>query len=313
MSQLEGEALATAIGNEISLLQSVSGRQPQQAVVFQPQAISETLAPARAELQRLLPVAGPLVLLERPLQGCTVVLTLPAVDRVDAVPHGAVADRRGDIGGGPTEAATERLPSPTDFQDEGGGAESWQCTVCYQEPPPAERIAMPCCNNSLCATCTRRVVSDELARVRSDIRRNNNPGRANGGQQRRRRLPFICPFCRHRSSFHAGALGAGATLALGSPTPRSPIDVDAHSPMAPAHPPPHPSPPTARSRSAILAPLLRRAQLRCFDSSELTWPHGSQGADHRPICPAPPRPARHTALGCPSLVSPVGSRRNGNS
>ena len=75
ISQLEGAALATAIGSEISLLQSGSSQQPQQVVIFRPQAFSPALSPALAALRLPCPGTGPIVLIERPLQGCTVVAT----------------------------------------------------------------------------------------------------------------------------------------------------------------------------------------------------------------------------------------------
>ena len=77
ISQLEGTAVATAIGTEISLLQSVSGHQPQQVVVFRPRVVSAVLTPALEALRLLERVNGPVVLIERPRQGCTVVSTEP--------------------------------------------------------------------------------------------------------------------------------------------------------------------------------------------------------------------------------------------
>ncbi len=76
ISQLEGAALATAIGSEISLLQSgSSSQQPQQVVIFRPQVFSQALSPALAALRLPCQGTGPIVLIERPLQGCTVVAT----------------------------------------------------------------------------------------------------------------------------------------------------------------------------------------------------------------------------------------------
>ncbi len=51
ISQLERAALATAIGSEISLLQSGSSQQPKQVVIFRPQVFSPALSPALAALR----------------------------------------------------------------------------------------------------------------------------------------------------------------------------------------------------------------------------------------------------------------------
>jgi hypothetical protein len=105
ISRLEGTALASAIGRELSLLQSGVGQQPQQTVLFRPQVVSATLTPALVELRSLVRESGPLILLERPFQGCTVVATVQGPSPEEAV-------FRDGVGGAATVETAEQLLSP---------------------------------------------------------------------------------------------------------------------------------------------------------------------------------------------------------
>ena len=78
ISELEGAALATAIGSDISLFQSGSEEQPHQAVIFRPQVVSTALEQRLEALRAHGRRNDSWVLIERPRQGCTVVVTEPA-------------------------------------------------------------------------------------------------------------------------------------------------------------------------------------------------------------------------------------------
>ena len=98
-SQLEGTVVALAIGTEISLIQS--GKQPQQEVVAF--AVSAVLTPT-LEAQRLFgPGYGPMVLIERPRQGCTVVSSELVSSLLGA---------RTGVGGGAATGAGEGVTPP---------------------------------------------------------------------------------------------------------------------------------------------------------------------------------------------------------
>ena len=91
ISELEGAALATAIGSDISLFQSGSEEQPHQAVIFRPQVVSTALEQRLEALRDHGRRNDPWVLIERPRQGCTVVVTEPAQSPVEA-PNGVAGD-----------------------------------------------------------------------------------------------------------------------------------------------------------------------------------------------------------------------------
>jgi len=83
------------------------------------------------------------------------------------------------------------------------GLDDWQCPICFGNYPQQARVRPQCCGSLICIECTRQIVGRELAAIREQIRRNS--GRANGAQQRRRRLPFSCPMCRQRSALQRDA------------------------------------------------------------------------------------------------------------
>ena len=230
ISQLEGAALATAIGSDISLLQSGSSQQPQQVVIFRPQAFSPALSPALAALRLPCPGTGPIVLIERPLQGCTVVATEQVASPSGAetgdreVGEAAGADEAGNM----TTGGEATSPASPDSPSAGLGPVDWQCPICFGNHPQQARVRPQCCGSLICIECTRQIVGRERVAIREQIRRGS--GRANGAQQRRRRLPFSCPMCRRRSALQRGADGASVQLVIGSPSPRRPTIVVNESP-----------------------------------------------------------------------------------
>ena len=304
ISLLEGTALATAIGCDISLLQSGSEQQPQQAVIFRPHVVSMALGQRLEALRDHGRRNDSWVLIERPRQGCTVVVTEPAQSPVDAANGEAVGN---PAVGAPHEGenvifagrATPPLTSP-DSPSGGSDVDDWQCPICYESRPLHARIRSPCCGNLICEECTRQIVQRELDAVREDIRRSFR--RPNGAQQRRRRLPFICPMCRHRSAISRNAPGEALRLILGNPTPQSPAIIAAAS-----RPCTCPCPaPTRSSSRPILAALLRGLQLRCPTPCDARLgPRGRPRGSRSPLCSTPhgsdPQPSHRRSAPLPAL------------
>jgi hypothetical protein len=121
ISELEGAALATAIGSDISLFQSGSEEQPHQAVIFRPQVVSTALEQRLEALRDHGRRNDSWVLIERPRQGCTVVVTEPAQSPVEAV-NGVAGDspavganegENGNIDGGATPPPPACPDSPS--------------------------------------------------------------------------------------------------------------------------------------------------------------------------------------------------------
>ena len=197
-----------------------------------------------------------------------------------------VAAGAGEVGDDNTGAGAARPDSPGD----------WRCPICSEDCPQHARVRPPCCDRLICGDCSEQIVQHELAAVRGQIRRNR---RANGAQQRRRRLPFSCPFCRRRSALRSGAQGAART-----PRARRSPGMSLQSVRLP----------TARSllvpqREEVLTAILCYHQLCRFTTNfACTGPRSRPGRSRGPLCATPQGPNPQLAYRRSALPPPLGQR-----
>ena len=237
VSQLEGVALASAAGRPITFLKP--GGDTLIEETFNPLPVPMALHGAVAALPRVpQPLTAPLVLYQRPLPGFTVL-------RTEAV-EAAHADRQ-TVGAAETvgpglstdgvafQRTPERLTGGGESDNRGGtgagGNGAWFCAICNEA---TGRVPIPCCSGNICTACATAVVREEISAVGAS--RNGN---FSGAQRRRRRHPFICPFCRARSR-PADATGAAVTSLV---SPRRALGEAGNvAPAAPLPPSPPPGP-----------------------------------------------------------------------
>ena len=141
-----------------------------------------------------------IVLIERPLQGCTVVATeqvaSPSGAETGDGEDGEVTgtDEAGNIATG--GEATSPIPPGSPGAEL--GPDDWQCPICFGNHPQQARVRPQCCGSLINIEFTRQIVGRELAAIREQIR-----------------LPFSCPMCRRRSAFQRDADGASVQLVVG--------------------------------------------------------------------------------------------------
>ena len=107
---------------------------------YRPRVVSAALAPALEALRLLERVNGPVVLIERPRQGCTVVSTEPVpspigTNTMEAGAGAGASEEGNDMTG---EVSTPPA-SPEKLMDD-LGPEYWQCPICHEDRPQSERV-----------------------------------------------------------------------------------------------------------------------------------------------------------------------------